>query len=256
MATKEILESIYKKYNRRKYVHPDPLEFLYRYEDIADREIVGLLASSLAYGSVPQILKSVEKVLEHIDCPARFIADASQEDLSKTFFGFKHRWTKPHDLVNLFLGMKSILNRYGSLEKCLLAASRRDDPDILAGLDFLVSKLQSKNKTGLLAAPSKGSACKRLFLYLRWMVRQDAVDPGGWKNISRARLLVPLDIHHFKIARAFGLTKSKQANLKTAIEITKGYALISPEDPVKYDFALTRFGIRDDLKIEDLLALG
>ena len=253
--TYKLLESIYEKYNRRKFLHPDPLEFLYRYPDPADREIVGLVCSSLAYGSVKQILKSIEKVLEQMGNPTQFVTGTTSDKLLKTFSGFKYRWTKPEDLAGLLVGMKDVLSRYGSLENCLVSGSRVDDSNILAGLDFLVSELQSKSGTTLLAAPGKGSACKRLFLFLRWMVRKDRIDPGGWKSISPETLIIPLDIHHFRIAREFGLTSRKQANLKTAIEITKGYSRFSPKDPVKYDFALTRFGIRDELDIEDLMML-
>jgi len=91
-----------------------------------------------------------------------------------------------------------------------------------------------------------------LNLFMRWMVRRDDVDPGGWKAVKPADLIVPLDTHMHKIGLKFGLTKRRQANIKTAVEITKGFSRFSPKDPVKYDFALTRFGIRNDLEIKML----
>ncbi|MCK4719805.1 DUF2400 family protein, partial [bacterium] len=99
----------------------------------------------------------------------------------------------------------------------------------------------------LLPDPGKGSACKRMNLYLRWMVREDDVDPGGWGKVSRSRLLVPLDIHMFRICSMLNLTCRKQANLLTVMEITNAFREINPDDPVKYDFAITRLGIRDEL---------
>ena len=100
--------------------------------------------------------------------------------------------------------------------------------------------------------PSKGSACKRLALYLRWMVRNDEVDPGGWKMVDPSALLIPLDTHMFNICTTLGLCSRKAADGRSAIEITEAFKKVCPEDPVRYDFALTRFGIRSDMKLEDL----
>ena len=105
----------------------------------------------------------------------------------------------------------------------------------------------------LLSSPEDGSACKRLNLYLRWMVRRDRVDPGPWRTVPRSKLVVPLDTHMFRIARALGLTRRRQANLATAVEITRGFARYSPRDPVRYDFCLTRLGINPLLEGPALL---
>jgi len=104
----------------------------------------------------------------------------------------------------------------------------------------------------LIPCPQKKSACKRLHLYLRWMVREDAVDPGGWNRIPASKLLVPVDIHMHRIARMLNLTCRSQADIKTAMEITRGFCKWAPDDPVKFDFALTRFGIRSDMDIESI----
>ena len=96
--------------------------------------------------------------------------------------------------------------------------------------------------------PEKGSACKRLNLFLRWMVRKDAVDPGGWDDIPRSMLIIPLDTHMFRVGKTLGLTSRNQAGLMAALDISAGFKQWSPDDPVKYDFALTRFGIRNDLE--------
>ena len=107
----------------------------------------------------------------------------------------------------------------------------------------------------LLPSPRAGSACKRHNLFLRWMVRSDAVDPGGWMDIPSAKLIVPVDVHMHRISLQIGLTKRKQANLRTALEITAAFRSIAPEDPVRYDFALTRLGIRNDTDPESFIDL-
>jgi uncharacterized protein (TIGR02757 family) len=119
----------------------------------------------------------------------------------------------------------------------------------------LVCEISSVGDCGrLLADPRDKSACKRLNLYLRWMVRRDDVDPGGWEGVRPAQLVVPLDVHMHRIGRALGLTQRQQADCRTALEVTEAFRKISPEDPVKYDFALTRLGIRDDTNLDAFLA--
>ena len=108
------------------------------------------------------------------------------------------------------------------------------------------------DKSSLLPDPSRGSAVKRLNLYLRWMVRKDDVDPGGWEDVPASKLIVPLDTHMYHFGQCYGFTCRKSADLKTAIEITRGFRQLNPEDPVKYDFAITRFGIRNELCWDDL----
>ncbi len=244
------LEELYSKYNRREYVHPDPLEFLYEYPDPADREIVGLIASSLAYGSVRQILKTVRIVLDRIETPSEFLRNASKSKLERTFSDFKYRFTTGEELAALLIGTGRVIKKHGSLQKCFVKGSSDDDVNILPGLCFLVDEIESEagHQLGhLLPHPSRKSACKRLNLYLRWMVREDDVDPGGWYTVPPGRLLVPIDVHMYRICLALGLTGRKSADLQTAIEVTGEFRKVSPDDPVKYDFALTRLGIRDEL---------
>ncbi len=99
--------------------------------------------------------------------------------------------------------------------------------------------------TMLLPSPGKGSACKRLNLFLRWMVRSDDVDPGGWSGVDAGKLIVPLDTHMHRMGLEVGLTRRKQADMQAALEVTRAFRTIAPEDPVRYDFALTRLGIHD-----------
>ena len=247
---KDFLEDLYYKFNRRQYVHPDPLEFLYGYPDIKDREIVGLLASSLAYGRVAQILKSVSAVLAKMDkAPFDFILNSTGKSLEKTFSRFVHRFAKQEHLCGFLLGIKQVLVKYGSLYKCFSAGMEKTSENILPALIFFsgeIIKYAGKDPGHLMPLPSNGSASKRLNLFLRWMVRKDRVDPGGWDKIATSKLIIPLDVHMYKLSKVLKFTERKQANLKTAIEITNCFKKFAPDDPVKYDFALTRFGIRKD----------
>jgi len=241
---------LYGTYNHREFVHPDPLEFLYHYDKLDDREIVGLIASSLAYGSVLQILKSVSLVLERIGSPCEFLRKASPELMLKTFKDFKYRFTTGDEMARMLYGAKKVLEKYGSLGSCFSQAFKDEHENVLPALTAFVRELSSVfhgKPRSLLPTPEAGSACKRLNLFLRWMVRRDEVDPGGWDNVQPSKLIIPLDIHMHRMSLQLGLTKRKQADLKAAIEITSAFKGIEPEDPVRYDFSLTRLGIREDL---------
>ena len=249
------LDRLYRDYNRRELVHPDPLEFLYHYNSFADREVAGLIASSLAYGRVAQILKSVSSVLDRIEKPREFLEKSSPTVIRNTFKKFKHRFTTGDELSNMLIATKKAIGKYGSLGECFASKICKNDETVLPAM---VSFVEEMNEFAgcelgyLLPTPEKGSACKRFNLFLRWMVRSDDVDPGGWHSIPASKLIVPLDTHMYRICSGFGFTRRKQANLKTAVEITNAFRKFAPHDPVKYDFVLTRFGIRGDMKISAL----
>lgn len=255
-ADAEAFESLYRRLNRREYVHPDPLEFLYQYDDPEDREIVGLVASSLAYGRVKQILRSVSLALERMGgSPAVFVRDSSPERLRASFEGFKHRFTTGEDLARMLEGVREVVQEHGSLEACFASLVGEDDETVVPALTEFTRMILSGAAGGAcpLPDPGRGSACKRLHLYLRWMVRRDEVDPGGWGRVSHSKLVVPLDTHMHRLSRRLGLTARKQADLKTALEITAAFRRLRPDDPVRYDFALTRLGIRGDVDEAALL---
>ena len=259
MDLKPALERLYKRYNRREFVDPDPLVYLYRYEDAGDREVAGLVASSLAFGNVKQIKRSIDSALSVMGpSPVRFLANGTEQTIQRSFSGFRHRWTGERELAAMLLGIKRALEKYGSLEACFAAGLGDDDKDIIPALTRFIGEV-GYNECGaggkLLASPEKKSACKRLNLFLRWMVRKDAVDPGGWSAVSPSLLLIPLDTHMHRIAFALGMTNRQQKNLATVREITAAFRRITPADPVKYDFALTRLGIRRDDDRGDWLTL-
>jgi len=244
------LEQHYRAFNRRRFVRPDPLQFLYDYEDPADRELVGLVASCLAYGRVRQILRSVATVLERLGPrPARFLRDAPPSRLARTCAGFQHRFTTAEELAALLAGARRVRRRCGSLQACLLRHLRPGDETVQGALTAFVGELGGRRgPSSLLPDPAKRSACKRLHLFLRWMVRRDDVDPGPWRDVPASRLIVPLDTHMHAIARSLGLTRRKAADLRTALEVTRAFRGVCPEDPVRYDFALTRLGIHPDAR--------
>ena len=240
------LETVYTEYNRWEYIHPDPLEFLWRYSSTEDREIVGLIASGLAYGRVARILKSTEKVLEILGpAPSGFLREVSLKELSGAFDGFKHRFTTAFEMAAILKSASVLQGKWGLLGHMLGAFISEDTYH--NALDRFVRNLlegAGMEKCSLLARPSLGSACKRLHLFMRWMVRKDDVDPGGWQWISPSVLIIPLDVHMFRAAVALGFTGRKTASCAAAFEITESFRAINPDDPVKYDFALTRMGIQ------------
>jgi uncharacterized protein (TIGR02757 family) len=250
------LSELYQRCNRREFVHPDPLEFLYGYDDVRDREIVGLISSSLAYGNVRQILKSVQRVLDRIGSPFEYLTDSTQQAMTANFADFKHRFTTGFELATMLAGIKRVLEEYGSLNACFAAGLNESDEDVIPALSYFVDELAKVfdgRPRSLLPAPGLGSACKRLHLYLRWMVRTDDVDPGGWENVPQSKLLIPVDTHMHKLALALGLTARKQADLRTAREITAAFRSVHPHDPVRYDFCLTRLGIHPKMTPKDFL---
>jgi uncharacterized protein (TIGR02757 family) len=254
----DILDGLYRDINHRGYVHPDPLEFLYAYRRLADREIVALLASSLAYGRVAQILKSVSDVLGRIGPePAQYLAETTPGAMRKTMRGFKHRFSTGRQVAAMLAGARSVIAEHGSLGACFAQGVSDDDPTILGALEAFVAEITEaagEDCGHLLPDPARGSACKRLCLMLRWLVRKDDVDPGGWSGVSAAKLLVPLDTHMHRIATGLGATKRKAADMRTVVEITEAFGRLAPEDPVRYDFALTRLGIRGDMDVGAFLA--
>lgn len=247
MLNRNELERLYRIYNRACYIDPDPLLFLHRYSRVEDREIAGLIAASLAFGRVAHICRSVENVLAVLGpAPRAYLDAATPVVLNAAFSDFKHRYATGRDLVQLLLGIQRVTAKYGSLNQCFTAFLKPEDATVVPALTGFVEALGC-GANYLAPSPDKGSACKRLHLFLRWMVRNDDVDPGGWTGIAPRQLVIPLDTHMARISRKHGLTRRKAANAVMALEITNRFRKWAPDDPVKYDFTLTRFGIRPEL---------
>ena len=255
VGSRAIFEQLYDDYNRRVYVSPDPLQFLYDYDAPADREVTALIASSLAYGKVAQILKSVGIVLDALGpTPAAFLKNTDKRELQAKLGGFVHRFTDEEAIVSFLLCIGGILARNGSLEDLFLSHYHGDTWSAAENFVGELMACESKSEMFLLPRPSKGSACKRLALFLRWVVRCDEVDPGGWRKSTPDALFVPLDTHMFQICSNLGLCTRKSADGKAAKEITENFRLVRPDDPVRYDFSMTRFGIRSEMSHEELFA--
>ncbi len=241
------LEELYARIHRRELVHPDPLEFLYDYPDPLEREVAGLVAAALAYGRVAQILRSVREVLGRLGpSPRERILGSGRRELEVLLAGFRHRFTSGEALAGLLWAVAQLIRQHGSLGECFKMRVSPGQANIVPALCGWMAELDWVSQgvaSEVLSSPWGGSCCKRLHLYLRWMVRQDQVDPGGWQGVDPSQLLVPLDVHMHRVGRTLGFTRRNQPDLAAAVEITEGFRRICPQDPVKYDFALTRPGI-------------
>jgi uncharacterized protein (TIGR02757 family) len=265
---KAVLEKLYDKYNRRELIKPDPLQFVYEYSKPTDMEIVGLLAACLAYGRVEQIESSLRNLLGRMGrSPFDFVANFTHKDRPR-LRGFKHRFNTGDDISDLLVLLRNALVEYGSIEQFFLLGLGPTDENVVPALSRFCDLLlemhpgpRSKGLAFLLAGPNHGGAAKRLNLFLRWMVRSDDVDAGLWHFVDKSKLIVPVDVHMSRLCRILGFHNRNNVSLKTAVEITRNFAEISPTDPVKYDFALSRIGIlenctgrrRDDCNACELL---
>ena len=206
-----------------------------------------MLASSLAYGRVAQIYKSLSSVLEKMGpSPFRFLNQSTRLSLTAAYGGFTHRFATGGHLVNLMLAIQEALYRYGSIHGCFLSGMTIESETVLPALTQFVQAFTAGNAAGLghlIPLPERGSACKRLNLFLRWMVRKDDVDPGGWDQIPASKLIIPLDVHMHRMGVRLGFTRRKQADMRTALEITRAFRQMIPEDPIRYDFTLCRMGM-------------
>ena len=246
MSLRATLEDLHARYHRPEFIRSDPLAFVHAFRDPGDREIVGLIAASLAYGNVKTIHASIRSVLERLEHRPRDVLLSSPDRvLRRALRGFRHRWTDARSMESLLAGIRNAVLEHGTLGQAFYAVDT-GDPDVRGPLAAWVRRLTPRRDPpvrNLLADPEAGSACKRLFLFLRWMARHDDIDPGGWPGLSPARLKVPLDTHMFAFARAHRMTRRTSADARAVDEITAVFRRICPEDPVRYDFALTRPGI-------------
>jgi uncharacterized protein (TIGR02757 family) len=232
----------------------DPVEFVHRYSNPEDREIVAVIASSLAFGNVKALRAKIEDALVRLGPEVARAGDEPRE-LARRLRGWKHRVYRDKDLAGLIVGARRVQRAHGSLGAALSAEFTRtgDLREALSawtaairregGLDSDGGPSARRGGTHILADPSKGSAVKRLMLLLRWMVRPaDGVDLGLW-SLPPSALLIPVDTHIHKLSRNLGLTRRNDVSWKTAEEITRALRQLDPIDPVKYDFSLCHLGM-------------
>jgi uncharacterized protein (TIGR02757 family) len=246
-AIRERLDALLEDFRRQLAVSRDPIGFVHRYERPEDQEVVGLVAASLAFGNVVAARRSVERVLEKLGPePAAFVAEDDGRALRTRLRGFKHRIYRGSHLAQMLCGAGVLLRDHGTLGDAF-ASFHRETGDFRESLacfaDALRGEARDRATRHLVSDPRAGSACKRLVLYARWMIRPaDGVDLGLWP-IAPSELVIPVDTHIHRISRNLGLTERRTASWVTAEEITAALRKIDPDDPVKYDFALCHLGV-------------
>ena len=255
MNIRQKLDLHYKAFDKTK-ISPDPLQFLHLYKDERDIEVVGLLASVFAYGNVKQINNALSRIQSIVnENPYEYVINFSQGN-HEDFNGFVHRFYTENDIVNLFMSLKSTYKNFGSLKNLFLTYYLPEEPNLKNSISkfsnhFIktVSLQTNQDKVSrgvkfMFPSPGKGSACKRMNLFLRWMVRKDELDFGLWNEIPTNKLVIPVDTHIAKICKSLKLTTRKNVSWKMAEEITEKLKKFDPNDPVKYDFALCHIGMR------------
>lgn len=256
-SLKERLEDYYRQYNHIQYADTDPVRFLFDYTCPHDREVAGLVASCLAYGKVEVINKNAGILLKRLGpSPAEYLSCASIHDIRSQVSGFCHRFAGQTHILGLLSAIKGVRKAYGSLHECFVKGMEKNDETVLPGLVRFYSAMMAnaaENPGHLLADPEKGSALKRLHLFLRWMVRKDEVDFGDWEGVLPEKLIVPLDVHMHRMGILLGFTARKAGDGKAAFEVTEGFHRIQPEDPVKYDFSLTRLGMEYGKEVKQMI---
>jgi uncharacterized protein (TIGR02757 family) len=261
MQLKDILDNLYAS-RSQDHLANDPLSFCHRYPDPADREIAGLIASSFAYGNVKIILRNLETVFAGmVPSPRAYVEEFDPEKGLAGFAGFRHRFNDGRDLCALLLAARTMIEEADSIGEFFLGCYDASADDISPSLSAFCSAVLAFDYSPVFGAdkipedsyfpfffpsPATGSACKRLCMYLRWMVRPaDGIDLGLWHGISPAKLVIPVDAHIRRIGRYLGLTSRNQADWKMAREITASLRMLDPDDPVKYDFSLCHLGISE-----------
>lgn len=239
------LEDLYNSFDFERFIQNDPIKFPKRFQSQADIEVSALISACFAYGNIRSFSYFLEELFKVIGRhPADFILNFNPSQLIKKL-QIKYRFSSSQDIVAFLFILKNILKEKNSLEFLFNNKSIVDGISSFIGEAMKVdlSKIYGKDiKTrGLLhffPTPKRGSPCKRINLFLRWMVRNADIDFGLWKSIKPSELIIPLDIHIWKVSKKLGLTKRKSQSLKTAIEITNSLKEIEPSDPLKYDFVL------------------
>ncbi|PYQ88384.1 MAG: TIGR02757 family protein [Acidobacteria bacterium] len=253
---KPVLDRLYAEFNYPESA-ADPIHTVRRYAASEDREVVAFVAASLAFGRVASVLQSIERVLAIMGPrPADYVRAFEPRRDAAAFAGVVHRWTRAPDLVALLWVMRQMIDRAGSIERFFLEGHEASGENVARALDSFSTralKLDLKSAYGrvpkrpgvcyFFPRPSAGSGCKRLNLFLRWMVRRDALDLGVWSRVAPSQLIVPLDTHVIRVGRCLRLTRYTSPGWRMAVDITASLRRLDPDDPVKYDFALCHIGM-------------
>ncbi len=238
------LDNALATYHTKQFIDTDPIAIPHGFSKKQDIEIAAFLAATIAWGQRTSIINNATKLMQLMDMqPHEFVVNHSVADLQR-FDGFVHRTFNAEDLRYFlyFLQQHYLVNN--SLENAFMAKSGDMVDGLIQFNNYFFSLEHARRTQKHVATPARGSACKRLNLFLKWMVRKDeyGVDFGLWQNIKPSKLLIPLDVHVHKAALSLKLTQRHQADIKTVLEISNKLSQIDPEDPIKYDFALFGLG--------------
>jgi uncharacterized protein (TIGR02757 family) len=250
------LDTLYGEFNHADAV-ADPVHLVRPFRAPADREIAGFCAAALAFGRVSSVIESIRALFAVMGpSPAAFVREFDPRREGPRFAPLVHRWTRGADLAALMLILQLMLRESGSIEQFFVEGDEPASPDISTALDSFSERALSTDVSAaygrrprrpgvcyFFPRPSAGSACKRLNLFLRWMVRRDAVDLGVWRRIPPSRLVVPLDTHVIRLGQCLRLTRYRSPGWKMAAEITASLRRLDPVDPVRYDFSLCHVGM-------------
>jgi uncharacterized protein (TIGR02757 family) len=249
---KQPLDRLCREFDWALRVKQDAIQFPLRYSDPADIELAGLFASCMAYGRVDLFGPWVDWTLQRMgESPARFVMGFDLQKHGQAFSGFSYRFNREGDLVAFCLAAQRLLVRHGSLEAFFLEGYSPEHPHVGPALENFAAGFRAEDLSAVFARnelsygfkhwfplPSTGGACKRLHLYLRWMVRREAPDFGIWSGVPPSALLMPVDTHIENMARSIGLTRRRSRNWRMVEEVTTELKRLDPDDPVRYDFAL------------------
>lgn len=246
---KVYLDRINDSVEQSDYIQLDPVQFVHAFEEKKDIEIAGFFAALMAWGRRDIVISKVENLLQRMNySPFEFITHYSQDNFS-TLQGFKHRTFKPIDIHGIIYALQSIYHEYEDLEsfwtECYQLGKMEDRPPLaLFHEKFFRTTPELASRTRKhISNPEQGSTCKRLCMYLRWMVRKESpVDIGIWHFMDASELIIPFDVHVARQARKFGLVSRRSDDWKTVIELTDTLKMMNPNDPVRYDFALFGLG--------------
>lgn len=255
-ALRAPLDTLYRSFDHVTSA-TDPIHIVRRYAAPDDREVVGFCAAGLAFGRVASVLHSIESLLAVMGPhPAAFVRAFDPARDAGRLRPLVHRWIRGRDLAALIIILQRMLRESGSIERFFADGDDPKAPDIGPALDsFSIRALATDLRPAygrmpkrpgvcyFFPRPSAGSACKRLNLFLRWMVRKDAIDLGVWTSVPAGRLIVPLDTHVIRLGRCLRLTRYVSPGWKMAAEITASLRAIDPHDPVRYDFSLCHVGM-------------
>lgn len=250
--TRRFLEKLYKKYNQPNSAE-DPVWNVLVQKDIVDQEILAFISATYAFGNIRQINRSLFKIIELLSPSAyQRILDLDYIFYLERNFEVKHRFLSHQEFIGLLKSLNVIYTHHVSLKKLFLLNYKPDDKNLKEAIIHFSKNLRElihkqdphlKKIKFFFPSPESGSACKRINLFLRWMVRKDNVDLGLWSEIKTSQLIIPLDVHIYRVARHFQLTRLKRPSWNMAMEITESLKNFDADDPVKYDFALSHINI-------------